>query len=252
MFSSVRDFDAMRAAFVDGARTEADNAGPHVLVVDDLYEDPNAVREIALRQTYVQYAPPSRDMVDAETYAVVERRGVTGRWMSTSLRTFQGVPVRHPYWGYRYNPAWLRQRMEALTGDAIHAADWDPGGDWWNGAFHLRDADHRSGAVHHHHHASNIVGRGWSGVVYLSPDAPPECGTSFWRSKRSGSCVARFGEFFDYDTDAFERVYSCENIFNRLLLFRENVLHLAEPGFGQGDGRRLVQTFFFASHRMPA
>jgi len=37
-----------------------------------------------------------------------------------------------------------------------------------------------------------------------------------------------------------------ENRFNRLVLFRENVLHRAEDGFGQtAQNARLTQTFFF-------
>jgi hypothetical protein len=59
--------------------------------------------------------------------------------------------------------------------------------------------------------------------------APPESGTTLWRDRQSGRCVARAGAVFSRDTDSFEQVFTVENRFNRLALFRENVLH--RPGF---------------------
>jgi hypothetical protein len=42
-----------------------------------------------------------------------------------------------------------------------------------------------------------------------------------------------------------------ENCFNRLVLFRENILHRAEPGFGDSPATgRLTQTFFFRSNKV--
>ena len=230
---------------IDPGRPDSENVGPHLIVIDDFYDDPDAVRTTALQCEYAVYAPPSRwDLSPARRLPQAWEED--GLWLSSSLASFHGKPTPHQFDGYRYNPDWLREAMQNITGDVIAPADWEPGGDGWNGAFHLRDASHQSGAVHHHYHASALSRKGWSGVLYLTPDAPPESGTSFYRDRASQRCVAGYGEFFDFEHDRYEEVLRVDNVFNRLVLFRENLLHFAHPGFGQGVRRRLTQTFFFA------
>jgi hypothetical protein len=63
--------------------------------------------------------------------------------------------------------------------------------------------------------------------------------------------VAPAGVAATKDFDRFEKVFVSDNVYNRLVLFRENVLHRAEPGFGQDREARLTQTFFFISSRAP-
>jgi len=54
------------------------------------------------------------------------------------------------------------------------------------------------------------------------------------------------GPFFDKNIQNYTRVYEIDNIYNRLVLFRENVLHQAAAGFGtEKNNGRLTQTFFF-------
>lgn len=233
----------------DPGRSAEDNAGPHIIVVDDFYDDPHAVRSGALSADYVVYAPPSRWALEPKRRPACEW-SESGLWLSSSLASFHGKPAHIRFDGYRFNPDWLRRDFEDLTGDKISREDWEPGGDRWNGAFHLRDASHTSGAVHHHFHESALPHRGWSGVVFLTPNAPARSGTSFYRDRATGRCVAGKGELFDFERDRYELVLRIENLFNRLVLFRENVLHYAEPGFGEGENRRLTQTFFFSTLRL--
>jgi hypothetical protein len=135
--------------------------------------------------------------------------------------------------------------METLVGSHILPRDWESGGDYWNGAFHLRDFNHTTGFIHHHYKPGDVERRGWSGLVYLSPDAPETSGTTIWRQRQSGRCVASFGPTFSRNTADYELAFLVENKYNRLLLFRENVLHRGEAGFGSGTQARLTQTFFF-------
>jgi hypothetical protein len=243
MVSSLAELNARTEWFTDATRPAEDNHGPYVIVVDDFYPDPMAIRELALRQRFEQWSPPSPAQVGDEL-ATRYRRG-KGTWKSTAVVVFGGQKVRDPFPGWRHNPRELADRLAAVTGEAIVHETWETGGDYWNGAFHLTDGDYEVSAIHHHYKEGDVAPRGWSGVVYMTPDAPPEHGTSIWRNLATGQCVARFGAYFEADVSKFERAFLVENRFNRLVIFRENVLHRGERGFGAGLDARLFQTFFF-------
>jgi hypothetical protein len=244
---TLTDADLPSAWFHDDARPPEDNRGPHVLIVDDFYPDPDRVRALGLSHEFVQFTPPLAEQVGAETASLPEFESIQGTWRSTALLRFRGRKVDRPFLGFRHNPESLRQTLEGLTGESIRTESWELGGDGWNGAFHLRDGGHTKASIHHHYKEGDVHPRGWSGLVYLTPDPPEDSGTSFWRDKESGKCIARAGVVATKDFDRFERVFASENRYNRLVLFRENVLHRAEPGFGRNEGARLTQTFFFIS-----
>lgn len=246
MYRSLHHLLSAHDLFADGARSDADNRGPHIRIIDGFYDNPHEVRELALAQEYVQYSPPLPEHVGEAVASEPHFRGISGRMLSTALYTFRGMPVLRPFDGFRHNPQELMARLENVTREKIDPASWEPGGDGWNGAFHLRESGNTPlASVHHHYHRTNTVRRGWSGVCYLSPDPIEGSGTSFWRDKRTGKCIAAFGEAFRRDTENFEKVFETENVYNRLLLFRENVLHKIEKGFGAGRSARMTQTFFF-------
>ena len=54
---------------------------------------------------------------------------------------------------------------------------------------------------------------------------------------------------YRHDPSEFELAYLAENRFNRAVLFRENVWHRLEHGFGEGTEARLTQTLFFETDR---
>jgi hypothetical protein len=92
----------------------------------------------------------------------------------------------------------------------------------------------------------------YAGVLYLTPDAPPNAGTSLYRSritkkmKYSGDeyhTVFRNGHLDETD---FEVVDTIGNVYNRLILFDAKCLHAGINYFGtcKEDGR-LFQLFFF-------
>jgi hypothetical protein len=230
--------------FADPGRRDAAPV-PSILVVDDFYADPEAMRAQALDRQFVQYIPPDPEIVGAEIAAANAHR--RGRWLASAFVIYHGKLAERPFHGSRHNPESLRRRLEALVGEPIDEASWQSGGDHWNGAFHLVESGLELGkaVIHHHYKPHDVEGRGWSGVIYLSPDAPPSAGTSFWRDRRSGRCVAAYGTPYSFDKEDFEMAYVAENRFNRLVLFRENVWHRVEHGFGSGDQARLTQTLFF-------
>jgi glycosyltransferase involved in cell wall biosynthesis len=95
-------------------------------------------------------------------------------------------------------------------------------------------------------------GQTWAGMVYLTPDAPYQSGTSLYAHKLTkarcesdpGSQLAFVGGF--YDKSKFELVDTAGNIFNRLVLFDAKCIHAANEYFGQTkEDSRLFHLFFF-------
>lgn len=107
----------------------------------------------------------------------------------------------------------------------------------------------------------------WAGVVYLSKNHPKTDGTCFWRHLRTGLEVApntvegfaKYGwkDFNDLkafleteglDESLWEKTFSIPYKYNRLVLFRPWLLHSPGPSFGDTLGSsRIVQTLFLGS-----
>lgn len=217
-----------------------------IVIADDFYADPHAVRAHALAQPY--YYP-------YDDRAVIEAGKRRPNWMSSRHRPPHECP-------FKSSPALVRH-LERLTGDTIDRAHWNLGfptrpdgradperlhmthGCLWNACFHAKlRADQPLGeGVHNHVTDSwNSVGiDGWAGLIYLDPDAPPDSGVRLWRNVHPA-------RQFDWMTPRqnWRLVDSLGNVFNRLLLVRGDVPHSGAAGWGSGvaDGR-LFQTFFF-------
>lgn len=249
LFRSAEELNAHAQLFRDPNRTDEENRGPFLVVHEGFYDDPHAIRALALEQEYYQYRPPTADQVGEEEAA--RYAGRPPRWLASALLRSGGNEVAHPKPGYRHAPPEVRERIAEILGERPTEETWDEMGDWWNGAFHVQFGGEagRSSSIHHHYKEGDVTPRGWSGLVYLSPDAGPEHGTSIWRSKATGLCIATARKRASSRAyEDFELAAVVENRFNRLVLFREHVLHRAEKGFGSTiqDGR-MSQTFFFQS-----
>jgi len=92
----------------------------------------------------------------------------------------------------------------------------------------------------------------WAAMIYLTPNAPCQCGTSFYSHKKSGvkhegdlnSELAFSGGF--YDKTKFELLDSVGNVFNRLFIFDSKSIHAASEYFGSElVDSRLFHIFFF-------
>ena len=104
----------------------------------------------------------------------------------------------------------------------------------------------------------------YAGAIYLTPNAPAECGTTLFRSKTNGLLSAPtdedakrlgktkehltaevFGGGF-YDKTRFEKIDVIGNVFNRLALWDAKLIHCASEYFGTDkNDSRLFQLFFF-------
>lgn len=78
----------------------------------------------------------------------------------------------------------------------------------------------------------------FAGVLFLTPDAPVQCGTSLYRPR---------GEHWDHmDATKVEVVDQIGNLFNRLVIFDAQSIHSASQYFGcDKHSGRLFQMFFF-------
>jgi hypothetical protein len=216
-----------------------------VVLVDNFYANPAAVREYALKQ---RYYGPYQTVSDDEC---LERQG----WMATPFRPASECPFK--------SSLELISRLEYLTGDCVDLDHWNrgfpvdvdgnplpehrsqPTSCLWNCGFHLKldSGQPRAEGVHNHVvDAWNSVGAdGWSGLIYLSQDAPPRGGLQLWRNVDPT-------RNYDWMTskEQWELIDDLGNVANRLLLFRGDLPHSGTRGWGTGlaDGR-LFQTFFF-------
>lgn len=92
----------------------------------------------------------------------------------------------------------------------------------------------------------------YAGLIYLTPDAPPQSGTTFYRSKYTKKMKVDNGEsniVFQngfLDSTQFEVVDVVGNVYNRLVLFDAQFIHAASCYFGHtASNGRLFQLFFF-------
>jgi len=98
----------------------------------------------------------------------------------------------------------------------------------------------------------HVDGQQYAGIIFLTPDAPPEAGTSFYRSKNTKKAKITTDDFdvvFKmgfYDSSQFEVVDVVGNKYNRLVLFDAKMIHAASSYFGNDiTNGRLFQMFFF-------
>ncbi len=91
----------------------------------------------------------------------------------------------------------------------------------------------------------------YAGIIFLTPDAPPNTGTTFYRSKitkkrkieNDSNIVFKTGVL---DSTQFDVVDIVGNVYNRLVLFDAKMIHAASEYFGNSlDTGRLFQMFFF-------
>lgn len=136
----------------------------------------------------------------------------------------------------------LKEEFERIIGRPI--ARWEDHG--MNGRFQTAQAG--DPLVYHCDLQS------WAGMLYLTPDAPYQCGTTTYAKKGTDirhlshpdiySCF--HPESRNFDGTLFEPVDVFGNVYNRLVIFNAGYLHSASEYFGFNQhNSRLWQMFFF-------
>jgi len=132
-----------------------------------------------------------------------------------------------------------KKTFETIIGQSINV--WDEYG--MNGIFQTCNAEDL--LVYH----TDL--QQWAGMIYLTPNAPFECGTSMYAHKETGKRHQDEGvdECFEggfYDSTKFELVDTVGNVFNRLVIFNGKCIHAASKYFGKTlEDSRLFHMFFF-------
>jgi hypothetical protein len=114
-----------------------------------------------------------------------------------------------------------------------------------NGAFQITTSQDRSW-IHYDNNGVN-----WAGIVYLTPNAPTNSGTNFYKYKNGVSNSIEhkitntdIGCAMDYSN--WEIVDKVGNVFNRLILYNSSRFHQSGDYFGTNlYNGRLFQVFFF-------
>jgi len=134
----------------------------------------------------------------------------------------------------------LKERFEQLIGSKI--TGWDKYGT--NGCFQYCIGGEQ---IVYHHDSQE-----YAGVLFLTPDAPPQTGTTFYRSKHTKEMKVAdkdHGTVFQngfLDPTAFDVVDVVGNVYNRVVLFDAKFIHAASCYFGtELKNGRLFQLFFF-------
>lgn len=181
-------------------------------IVDNFYQDPDAVREFALKQKFVEGGIG---------------RGFIGRRTEEQF-LFDG----------------LKEKFESIMGKTI--TKWQQYG--MNGRFQVA----WSGEPLVWHCDSQL----WGGMLYLTPDAPYQCGTTLYAHKKTRARSYRMPGWDEawkgipgdshLDGTHFEPVDVLGNVYNRLVIFDAACIHSASEYFGTVmDNSRLWQMFFF-------
>lgn len=145
---------------------------------------------------------------------------------------------------FKYIPPFLKEQFERILNKKI--TKWDEHG--WNGVFQYCTAEDR--LVYH------VDSQSYAAVLFLTPDAPPETGTAFYKCKEtgntsypSGSSDPDYNITFKngyYDKTGLVEIDRVGNKFNRLVIFNAQQIHAATEYFGNSiTNSRLFQIFFF-------
>jgi hypothetical protein len=146
----------------------------------------------------------------------------------------------------------VREAFESIIGKKI--ADRDNGYGWFdegiNGRFQYCPAG--TSSVFH------CDTQKWAAVIYLTPDAPPQSGTSFLRHKETkifhnsqinwdaGEGIKVFNQKTFVDGTPYETIDIVGNVFNRLVIFDGGLIHSGMNYFGWDiESSRLFHIFFF-------
>jgi hypothetical protein len=194
-------------------------------VINDFYDDPDAIRKFALAQKY--------------TYCH-ERKNIS--------YVFPGSRTKDLF---ELNPA-LYERVCKKLVSIFHLPEHDLMRWAISTSFQIVGEEYGSGLIHQD---KNTI---FAGVLYLTPDAPLDSGTSLFRKNKKYNEAEykkgisdndqRFKDKqpinFDYH-NMFDEVVRVNNVYNTLILFEGDIHHCANNFFGNtNENSRLAQVFF--------
>ena len=196
-----------------------------VTVISDFYENPDEIRKYALSQRY--------------TYCH-EIQGID--YVFPGSRTKDLRDLSHS----------LYEKVCRKLMSVFHIAEHDVMRWQVSTSFQIVEGEYGSGLIHQD---ANTV---FAGVLYLTPNAPLDSGTSLYRKNATYNediyqkIIKENDEHFknkepiDYTYHAmFDEVVRINNVYNTLILFEGDIHHSANNFFGETkQNARLAQVFF--------
>lgn len=188
-----------------------------LIVVNDFYDNPDMVRQFAIKNLPFQKSDYHRG------------KRTAGRYILNGTK----------------------EKLEEIIGRKI--TNWNHA-EYANGAFQYCTST--DPIVYH------VDSQSYAAMVYLTPDAPLESGTSFFKSKVTGATSFEdinneFEEYQEtfrglskdlnfYDKTQFELIDTVGNVYNRLVIFNAKAIHAAAEYFGDSiETSRFFHLFFF-------
>jgi len=197
-----------------------------VTVVDNFYDNPDAMRKFALAQQYKFRH---------------EERGIDYVYPGCRTKDI-----------YELDSALQAKVLKKII-SVFHIAEHDHMRWAISSSFQSVGAAYGSGIIHTD---TNTI---FAGVLYLSPDAPLDAGTSLFK-KNASFDQANYEQAQDVNNERFnsgelrmdttyhsmfDEVLRINNVYNTLILFEGDIFHAANQFFGSTlEDSRLVQVFF--------
>ncbi len=199
-------------------------------IVDGFFNDPYCVRELGLQSTQTTHT---------------DQNGITYRGQRSEC-----LSIIHPTLFDQINKKILSSFYD-LSKENI---SWRS-----NIQYQLTDESFKNGWVHTDQYIPSLL----TGIIYLTPNAPLECGTSLYRSKNivskqlhedikkkaNADFELRQSDYYhqcrEENNQQFEKVLTVNNLFNRMFVFDSHYFHCADRFFGNTrDTSRLTLVVF--------
>jgi len=189
-----------------------------LITIDDFYDDPDSIRDLALSCEYSQ-----------EGFSEGYKHG-NAPWagkMSTAS----------------HSPNWVDAKISKLLNRHYRQMP-----QWDSGKFRNSNKGNKSTNVCH---VNTIAKNHYAGVVYLNKNKNDVPGTTFYTHKETGSDFAINNQHIlnlmknghNEDPTAWEVNMISYIKYNRLIIFPANKFHSPGNGFGTGKNTRLIQVF---------
>lgn len=190
----------------------------NTLIIDNFYENPMKIREFAINKINEYENHNFHPGKRTPSYATLEHKEI------------------------------LNKIIEPFSGKIIFFDMSKNNND--NGSFQFNTSNDVKSWIHRDSYNAN-----WTGVLYLTPNPPPNSGTGFFKYKKDGTIDEidmlllnneKELQLNCRDNTKWDLLSNVGNVFNRLLLFRSNQYHMSMDYFGTDIyNGRLIQLFFF-------
>jgi hypothetical protein len=191
-----------------------------LLVFNNFYENPDEVREFALKADYNSCHLPR---FHTKSYATVNL-----------LNKIENL--LYPFAGKIHD---------------FYIPNINSSGDTYNGSFQY-GTSHKKPWIHvDATHKTSTVSC-WAGVIYLTPNPPVNTGTNLYKHKNFNDDKGKYDDSIimedRLDKEKWELYTKVENIYNRAIFYKVNQYHSADNYFGKElNNSRLFQIFFFST-----